>query len=356
MTEKGLFMQNQNLNVFKKQLQESDFCSLYLFWGEEDYLRDYYVKELRKAILPSGFEELNHFRFGGKEINLDELSNAIETVPAFSERKLIEVHDFDFYKSAQRDKLDEMLGDLPEYCCLLFLFSDPTFKPDGRMKIHKNFKNHGLSVEFPKQEGTDLFPWVRRRFEAQGKEIDRPTVEFFVFYCGAKMTTLIGEIEKTAAFAEEKTITKETIEKVCSPHLDAVIWNFTDALAQQNFQKASAVMGELFLMRENPILILAATGKKIRQLYSARLAIEAGRADALYLKKLWGLSHEYPAKLVLQGARKLSLSWCKEAVLLAAEADLSMKSTGREGEELLTEFLLSLWKLAQTGKENAIHA
>jgi len=350
-------MQNQAMTQLKSDVQQKNFRTLYLFWGEEDYLREFYTKKMREEILPAGLEELNHFHFSGKEVNLDELETAIETVPAFSERKLIEIHDFDFYKSSQRDRVDELLSDLPDYCCVLFVFSDPSFKPDGRMKVHKHFKSGGLSVEFPKQEGADLFPWIRRRFEALGKEIDRPTIEFFAFYCGMKMTSLIGEIEKLAAYTKAPTITKKDIETVCTPELDAVIWNFTDALTEQNYEKASAIMGELLLMRENPILILAATGKKLRQLYSAKMAIDSGKGDALYLKKILGLSHEYPAKLLLQGAKKLSLTWCNKAVLLAADTDLQMKSTGRDGEELLTEFLLQLWATQRTGgKKVAAHA
>lgn len=346
-------MQKENLKQLKGAIENNSLLPLYLFWGEEDYLRDFYVKKIRETILPKGLEELNHFRFGGKDINLDELSNAIDTVPAFCEKKLIEIHDFDFYKHGKRDELDQILGNLPDYSCLLFVFSDPNFKPDGRMKIHKHFKTTGLSVEFPKQEGSDLFPWIRRRFEALEKEIDRPTIEFMAFYCGVKMTNLIGEIEKVAAFIKTKQVTKEDITQVCTPHLDAVIWNFTDALAEQNFQKASGIMGDLFLMRENPILILAATGKKLRQLYSACLLIEGGKGDALYLKKLWGLSHEYPAKLLLQSGKKLNFHWCKQAVLLAAESDLQMKSTGRNGEEILVDFLLSLKNISLKGKGRA---
>ena len=88
-------------------------------------------------------------------------------------------------------------------------------------------------------------------------------------------------------------------------------------------------------------MLLAVTGKQLRQLLSAKLAASEGR-DAAYLKTLWGMSHDYPARLLMDASRRVELDWCRDAVLLAARTDLQMKSTGRDGEELLKEFLIRL--------------
>jgi len=336
--------QNQGYRTFKSELAAGTIRPLYLFWGEEDYLREYYLGKLRAQCLADGLEEMNYFRLDGKAADLASISEAVEALPVFSARKFVEVRDFDFYKAAAslRDDLDELLADVPDYCCLVFVFSDPAFKPDGRMKIHKHFKDVGLSVEFGKQEQSDLLAWIRRRFQALDKDIDRQTSEYLIFLCGSLMTGLAGEIEKIAAYAKASQVTRADIDAVGTPILDAVVWKFTDALSERDLDRAASIMGELLLMRESPILILAATGKKLRQLLSARLALDYNRGDAAYLQKLWGMGHAYPAQLLLGAARRFSLQWCKEAVLLAAEVDLQMKSTGRGGEELLVEFLIRL--------------
>ena len=43
-----------------------------------------------------------------------------------------------------------------------------------------------------------------------------------------------------------------------------------------------------------------------------------------------------------RSARQFDLKWCRNAVALAAETDLAMKSTGIDREELLTDLLLKL--------------
>ena len=37
----------------------------YIFYGEETYLREYYLKELRRKLIPAGFEEFNYHTLEG---------------------------------------------------------------------------------------------------------------------------------------------------------------------------------------------------------------------------------------------------------------------------------------------------
>ncbi|MCL2563078.1 MAG: DNA polymerase III subunit delta [Oscillospiraceae bacterium] len=335
--------QNQGYQTLRSEISEGALRPLYLFWGEEDYLREACLGQMRSILLPEGLEEMNYFRLDDKNIDISTIAEAVEALPVFSPKKLVEVRDFDFYKATadKRDALDAFLADVPDYCCLVFVFTDPGFRPDGRVKIHKHFKGTGLSVEFGKQDQSDLVPWVRRRFAALDKEIERRDAEYLLFLCGSLMRGLTGEIEKIAAYAEDTHITRADIDAVGTPVLDAVVWQLTDALGKRDMGRAAEVMGELLLMRESPIMLLAVVAKQLRQLLSAKLAAESGR-DAGYLKTLWGMSHDYPARLLTEAARRVEFAWCRNAVLLAAETDLQMKSTGWDGEALLKEFFVRL--------------
>ena len=41
-------------------------------------------------------------------------------------------------------------------------------------------------------------------------------------------------------------------------------------------------------------------------------------------------------------ARRFALPWCRRAVVRCGEVDLAMKSTGQDGQQLLTGLLLEL--------------
>ena len=182
---------------------------------------------------------------------------------------------------------------------------------------------------------------MRRRFRALGKDIDSKLALDLIFLCGDLMTNLIGEIEKIGAYAKGVHITRQDIDAVATPQLDAVVFQMTDAIAAGNFDKAAEVLGELLHMQEAPIKLLAVLGKQLRQLYTARLAIEH-RKGVPYLMELWGMRSAYPAERLMQSARRFSLPWCRRAVLRCGQTDLAMKSTGADGEELLIGLLMEL--------------
>ena len=128
-----------------------------------------------------------------------------------------------------------------------------------------------------------------------------------------------SEIEKIGAYAKGGRITREDIDAVATPQLDAVVFRMTDAIGEGNFDRAASVLGELYQMQEPPIRIMWSLGRQMRQLYSARLAIEKGKG-APYVAGLWGLK-PYPADKLMTSARRFSLSWCRRAVVRCGQTE-----------------------------------
>jgi len=315
---------------------------LYLLHGEETYLREYYLAEMKKRLLPPGTETFNFHTLEGKDADVRALTEAVDCLPMMAERTLVLVTDYDLFKAPadQRDGLAELFGQLPDYCCLIFYYDLLTYKPDSRTKLAAAIKQHGQTVELSRQEQTDLVPWICRRFRASGKDIQTEDAKYLIFLCGDLMTGLISEIEKIAFYSQGKTVTRGEIDAVAIPQLDAVVFQMTDAIAAGNYDKAAAVLGDLLRMQESPIMILSVLGKQMRQLYSARLSLEH-KKGAKYLASLWKM-HPYPAEKLMSAAHRFELRWCIRAVTRCAETDLAMKSTGLDGESLLIGLLMEL--------------
>lgn len=314
------------LKALKARLRMGEADSLYLFYGEEAYLRDHYLGELKKTLLPAGMEEFNLRQLSGKDLTPIDIVRAVDCLPMMSGRTLVIVSDYDLYKTSEdhRKELLDLFADLPDYVCLVFVYDLIDYKPDGRSKLAAALKGH--VVQFPRQEQGDLTDWIRRRFRALGKDIDGEQARYLMFLCGDLMTTLASEIAKIGAYATHTRVTREDIDAVAAPQLDAVVFQMTDAIALGNYDKAASVLGDLFHQQESPIMLLAVLGKHLRQLYSARLGLENGKG-ADWLAGLWKM-HPYPAEKLMAAARKLDLAWCRRAVTRAAETDLAMKSGG----------------------------
>ena len=197
-------------------------------------------------------------------------------------------------------------------------------------------------VEFAQQDSRELIKWTQKHFAAAGHTIDPATVEHLLFTCGSMMTNLAPEIQKIAAYAKGEKVTVEDINAVADPVLDAKVFDMTNCITAGKYDDAARVLGDLLRMQTEPIVILAAIGKELRQLYTARMALDGGK-DRFWLKELWHMNSDYPAKLKLQAAGKVSHEWCSMAVKKAQILDRRMKSEkNMDSEEELKLFLMEL--------------
>lgn len=331
----------------KSDLASGEIGQVYLFHGEESYLREYYLGELKKTLVPAGFEEFNYHKLDGKTASVAELAEAVEAMPMMAERTMVVVTDMDLFKLGEdaRQAVISLLEDFPEYCCLVFVYDLVEYKPNKTYKkLCTALDKQVQTVKFDIQDKSDLINWIRRRFRALGKDIDAHTAEHLFFTCGSLMTGLMPEIEKLGAYAKGKAITVEDVNAVADPVLDAVVFNMTNAVTRGDYNSASEILGQLLKKQEEPIMILAAVGKELRRLYTARIALDEGR-DKLWLMERWGMRSDYPARLLLDAARRTTREWCAKSVKLCQRQDRRFKSVN--GVDYEGELKLLLMQLAQ---------
>ena len=318
------------LERLRADLKAGSPANVYIFYGEETYLRDRYLEELRQLLVPAGFEEFNYHRLPGKGLTVQDLTETVEAMPMMAQHTLVVVTDMDLFRldEGQRGLLIELLGDFPEYCTLVFVYDVLAYKRDGKMKkLCAAIGDHVQEVEFCQQEREQLLRWMKRRFAAEGHDIDIAAADHLLFTCGTLMTDLVPEIGKIAAYAKSERITIADINAVADPILDAQVFDMTNSITAGKYDDAARVLGELLRMQTEPIVILAAVGKELRRLYTARMALDGGK-DRLWLKQLWGMSSDYPARLLMQAAKKVDHDWCQTAVSAAGPADEKRKHAG----------------------------
>lgn len=312
----------------KADLSAGTVGCAYIFHGEESYLREYYLGELRKQLVPAGFEEFNYHRLEGKDLSVQTLSEMAEAMPMMAERTLIVVTDLDIFKlnEEQRERMIAFLEDIPPYCCVVFVYDTVTYKANGTLKkLNKAINDYVQVVEFKAADNSDLIPWIARRFRALDKEIDRQTAEYLIFLCGGLMTGLVQEIQKIGAYAKGKTVTQKDIDAVAEPVLSAEVFKLSDAVIRKERDRAAAILGELLKMQTEPIMIVAALGSQLRRLHTARIAIDSGK-DKYWLMELWEMKSDFQAKLLLSAAKQTTADWCADAVKQCQVLDRRMKS------------------------------
>ena len=331
------------IDTLKNDLATGEPKRFYIFHGPERYLLEHYLGTLRTLLCPGGLNDFNYRRYEGKGLDLGELSAACDTLPAFAERTLVEIHDYDFFKfdEAQRESFIELLTDLPEHVCLVFVYIAVEYAPDKRQKkLSAALKNTACVVEFAAQAQSQLVKWIKKHFKASGKTIDTPTAEYLAFITGGLMTTLSTEIEKLCFYVRGESVTRGDIDAVVTPVLDAVSWKLTDSLVSGRFNEASHILTDLLNMREPPHKLIYSITVSLRRLLAARLCLDSscGEKD---LMRMTDIRFEFQARNLMSGARKTTAERCRRFVLLSADTAFRMNSGG-DPQSLLTELLIKL--------------
>ena len=337
------------LEAFRKSLKEKQLERCYILYGQERYLREHYAKQLRLAVLGSDDDPFNLRQYEGKSLDLAELSEAVDAYPSFAERTLIEVRDYDLFQGTEeeRKQLIAILKELPDYCCLVFLFDTLEFKADKRKKnLYEAVRSCAASVEFPVQGQGELVRWVIRHFAAQKKEISRDDAAYLVFLCGSLMEGLVNEIGKIAVYAKGGRITREDIDAVAVPVVEAQTFKLTDALAAKRFEEAAELMHKLFQLNTEPIAVNAMIGSQLRRLYTAKLTKDAGMGLTELMEILGG--SEYACRQYLRIYGGFSSAWYRSGLRRCTEADLRMKTGAGDPNSTLISLFLHL-----AGEENA---
>ena len=80
------------MNRIRDDIKKREFHNLYLLYGDEEYLKRYYRENLKYCILEDS-DDMNFSKFENKGIDLNEVQSIADTLPFFSEHRLIIIQD-----------------------------------------------------------------------------------------------------------------------------------------------------------------------------------------------------------------------------------------------------------------------
>ena len=338
------------LPELKQHIKNKALGRLYVFHGEEVFLLNHYLGLLKKLLLDDLTESFNYTRLTNETFDLQSFADAVEAMPMMAETTFIQVDDVDFFKfpEDQRNKMAEILDDIPDWCTVLFTYETVAWKPDKRLKrIWEPVQDNALIVEFEKQSQRDLVAWVQRHFSAHKKRISADLCLYLIEITGGTMTALSGEIDKISAYSGSDEIVRADIDAVTEPVLDAVVFQMTDLLSAGRYDQAFEKLQQLLKMQEEPIAILGAVGGHFRRISTARTLLDNGR-NASQLQKLCGIP-DFVARKIMEAARRFRPEFCRTAAQLVLETDYKMKTSFDDNERLLELLILQLAQEARNG-------
>lgn len=338
-----------NEQGFKTQIKNGEFSNVYLLYGEENYLKEYYVEKLKKKFVDPAYADFNFHSHEGKDAKIDDIIMDAQMFPMMSEYSFVLVHDYPLDKNkSDMDKLNEFFKDVPETSIVVFWFDSievDTKKNSKWNSIINAFAKAGEAVELQKRTEAELVKLLVSSAKKRNCTVDSSKAKYMISVVGSDIQTLFNELEKICAFVQSGEITREHIDKLAVKSLQARVFDLSKCILNGNADAAYGILFSLFSQKEEPLGILSVISSCYIDMYRVKCAKEAGKTESDVANYYAYKGREWLLRNAAKDSYRVSVSSLREAIDVLAEADELMKSTAVDKNLLLEETVAKLIRI-----------
>ena len=277
-----------NYNDLEKELN-TNMKSLYLLYGEEQYLIDMSIKKIKKK-----FDELvqgiNYIVID--ETNTEEIIPNIE-MPAFGyDRKLIIVKNSGLFKKDGRKKVESPIQEkianyilenhdmLDESVILVFIEEEA-----DKTGIYDAISKYGSICKIDRLDVNQIINKLKKICDLYEVSVDNSTLNYFVENCGNNLQNLINEIRKLIEYkGKGGKIEIADINKLSVKQIESIIFELTDNLASRKMEKSLEILDNLIYQKEPLQKILITLYNHFKKLYICAESVNSNKDIVNVLK------------------------------------------------------------------------
>lgn len=333
-----------------EDIKKADFKSVYLIYGNEDYLKKYYSSAIIKKAV-TDFEDLNLHRFDSS-VKVDDIIAAADAIPMMSDYSCVSVCDYNFASADETEveKLVDLISDMPEGCVLLLRLEQLSITPSKSAKAKKVFdavKKYGALVELNLREEADLVRMVTKRTASRSVNLQPTGARYLIRVCGSDMTNLFSEVDKLCDFVgKDGIITEKEIDALAVKTPDEKAYKLINAVCARDVERVYTMLADLAAQCVDSIAIIAALSSAYVDMYRAKVAESEGKnAESIGADFGYG-KNAFKLKYASQNARKMSVFTLRKALNVLRETDIALKSTQLDPRLLVDKTVMQLIQLA----------
>lgn len=309
-----------------KKISQKEFENVYFFFGEEEYLKDFYIQKIIKSTVPEGTEAFNLSEYKNS-LTHEELTDTTEQPPVMGDYKVVYLNGLNIFKSDAklRDTLTEMLDDIPDFCILIIREESS----DAKTKLGKKLQEKACCVKCEYPSDSDMRAFVVREFKKRGKTISPQIAEYFVLNSEKKMHTVINTIEETTAYLYDVAeVSKKALDNFLVQSSETVVYNLSDFIVTKDFDKAYELLNKLKLTQTKnpPQTIFSLISRHILGLYITSLAQKGGINDAETAMLIGPRTQSFVVKKYQRQLRNVNAEKLPQIVNFCAENDYKLKN------------------------------
>ncbi len=273
------------VSELKAGIKENRLKNIYVFYGEEEYLKEYYIKKIEELIPDAGLPEYNRIIISGRA-DYSAYEDAWEAMPMMTDKRLIIIRDsniFTLKRSGDIKPPDEQQKEfwqskfkrIAEDTVVIFCEKNV----DARSTLFKAAAKAGMAVNFEYMPLPDLRAWIVKKAMKAGKKIDAAAAEYLVSVIDPGLSNLDHELTKLINYCGS-VIYRSDIDKVTSKALSVRIFDLTDGIRNGDANKAFGVLSELRTQKQSAFSVLYLIYANAEKMLHLKLAGVSARKDA----------------------------------------------------------------------------
>ena len=329
-----------DLSVLRERLRTGELDGSYMLAGEEDYLKKYYLSQIRECVLTDPMlAPFNHVVMEGEDIDFSALYDAVTAPPVMSERKLVEWRypALGSLTKAERESLTRVLEAVSENAgtVLVFLVADGAVELGTERRPSEFVRTFGEAmgiINFPISTEAQLISWLRKHFESESISVTPAVCSALISQSGRSMTVLNNEVTKLCAYARasgRSSISEAEVAEVASYTSQSEEYALSNAILTQNRALAYRSLEDMRSKRVAPMLVLGMLSRVFSDLVAVSYMLAEGMR-AQDVGAALGMS-EYKLKLYIAAAKRRSPESLGAALAEICEADAASKFGGVSG-------------------------
>ncbi|WP_031513221.1 DNA polymerase III subunit delta [Desulfofalx alkaliphila] len=322
-------------------LKRGVVAPVYLFYGEEVYLREQAVERFKESLLTQT-ADFNFDVLDGERVEPAEVATAASTPPVMAEHRLVLVKNPPWFSGGKKtggkqaegkeSREPATLKPLLDYLanpltttCLIF---NAGITVDRRRKIYKAVEKAGQAVEFTRLRSKELAGWLDSQCRLEGIRLEPAARELLISGTGNGLTGLEKEWQKLITYlGDGKQVRVEDLKQVIHYSVEYKIFDVMNAIGQCRYGLALEGIKELLINKEPPQIILTMVARQFRLMLQVKELSAQGLSAPDIARRI--NEKPYPVQNALKLHRNFTRRQLIRSLIQLAELDADTK-TGRQ--------------------------
>lgn len=302
----------------------------YVFHGEEEYVKEQAVQRVLEGVDPD-FAAFNVSVM--EKPSLDKLTNACETLPFFTDRRVVVCRGLD--EGSEGAKYVEYFAGIPADTLLLIVFNG---KLAANLAVYKYAVRNGTEVCFDALSEAECVKWCVQRSTKAGVVLEARTAQMIVRMLGTDLTNMVGEIDKLCDLVGNGGVITPRVVSLCvKPAMEVRIFDMLDMFAYGKIGDGMRALRSMFDGGEEALGISAFLCGRFKLMLEAGRGIDSGLSKRETVSKMEG--NRYANEKAFDAARYFTQEELMELIKQLSDTAY-MKISGRMREDRYVELTL----------------